>query len=222
LVFKRRDKRPWWKIMAEALWPRGGWRRAFRYVQHRLNRLPGSPERIGRGIWSGIFVTFTPYFGLHFVMSALLAWAIRGNVIAALLATFFGNPLTFLPIAVISLQTGHLVLGTEFEEGAQSSLWDKFAVAGRDLNDNFWAFMQGAPQDWSGLAAFWGEVLWPYTVGGLIAGFFAASAVYLLTVPVIRAYQKRRAAKIRRSLDAKLLKIRRRHAAGADAGRGPE
>ena len=77
--------------MAQALWPRGGRRRAFLYVRHRVNRLPGSPEQIGRGIWVGVFITFTPFYGLHFGISALLAWMIRGNVIAALLATFFGR-----------------------------------------------------------------------------------------------------------------------------------
>jgi hypothetical protein len=222
LVFKRRDARPWWRIMAEAVWPRGGWRRAFLYVQHRLNRLPGSPERIGRGIWAGVFVTFTPFFGLHFLMSAGIAWAMRGNVIAALLATFFGNPLTFFPIAVVSLKTGHFLLGTEFEAGATQSLWDKFATAGADLNRNLWAMVAGEPQDWHSLAVFWNEVMWPYTVGGLVPGTVAATVCYYLSVPVIRAYQKRRAAKIRRKLDEKLQKMRAQATAGADAGGGRE
>ncbi|RBI85750.1 DUF2062 domain-containing protein [Rhodosalinus halophilus] len=222
MVFKRRDRRPWWRIMAEALWPRGGWRRAFLYVQHRLNRLPGSPERIGRGIWAGVFVTFTPYYGLHFLMSAALAWAMRGNVIAALLATFFGNPLTYVPIAAISLKTGHLLLGTEFEEGAGSSLWDKFASAGSDLNRNLWALVTGEPQDWSDLLLFWDEVLWPYTVGGIIPGLVAATIIYVISVPVIRAYQKRRAAKIRRKIDEKLHKMRAQRTPGADAGQRTE
>ena len=204
--------------MAEALWPRGGWRRAFLYVQHRLNRLPGSPERIGRGIWAGVFVTFTPYYGLHFLMSAFLAWAMRGNIIAALLATFFGNPLTYVPIAVVSLKTGHFLLGTEFEAGASQSLWDKFASAGADLNRNLWAMVTGEPQDWHSLLVFWNEVLWPYTVGGIIPGIIVATAIYLVSVPVIRAYQKRRAAKIRQKIDEKLQKLRAQHAAGADAG----
>ncbi|MFP4239862.1 DUF2062 domain-containing protein [Rhodosalinus sp.] len=218
MVFKRRDRRQWWRIMAEALWPRGGWRRAFLYVHYRLNRLPGSPERIGRGIWAGVFVTFTPFFGLHFLMSAFLAWAIRGKVVAALLATFFGNPLTFLPIAVISLKTGHFLLGTEAEAGVDESLWTKFARAGADLNRNLQAVLDGDPRDWQSLAVFWNEVMVPYTVGGLLPGAVAATASYILIVPVIRAYQKRRAAKIRQKIEEKLQKIRAHHAAGADAG----
>ena len=204
--------------MAQTLWPRGGWRRAFLYVQHRLNRLPGSPERIGRGIWAGVFVTFTPFFGLHFLMSAGLAWAMRGNVIAALLATFFGNPLTFLPIAVVSLKTGHFLLGTKFEAGVEQSLWNKFARAGADLNRNLRAILDGEPQDWHSLLVFWNEVMWPYTVGGIVPGVVVATAIYLVSVPVIRAYQKRRAAKIRQKIDEKLQKMRAQHTSGADAG----
>ena len=45
------------------------------------------------------------------LLAALLAKLMRGNVIASLLATFVGNPLTFLPIAAISMQTGNFLLG---------------------------------------------------------------------------------------------------------------
>ena len=31
----------------------------------------------------------------------------RGNILAAILATFFGNPLTYVPIGIVSLQTGY-------------------------------------------------------------------------------------------------------------------
>ncbi|HKK86405.1 MAG TPA: DUF2062 domain-containing protein, partial [Roseovarius sp.] len=93
MVFKRRDKRPLWKAVADFLWPRGGWTRAFHYVKHRLRRLPDPPHRIARGIFAGIFVTFSPFFGLHFFLAASLAWVMRGNIVASLLSTFVGNPL---------------------------------------------------------------------------------------------------------------------------------
>ncbi|HEY9022386.1 MAG TPA: DUF2062 domain-containing protein, partial [Paracoccaceae bacterium] len=54
MVFKRRDKRPLWKIVAEFFWPRGGWTRAAQYVRHRLHRLPDTPEKIARGIFAGV------------------------------------------------------------------------------------------------------------------------------------------------------------------------
>ncbi|MFV2034120.1 MAG: DUF2062 domain-containing protein, partial [Halocynthiibacter sp.] len=63
MVFKRRDKRPIWKILAGILWPRSGWARAYRYVRHRLHRLPDPPHRIARGIFAGVVASFTPLFG---------------------------------------------------------------------------------------------------------------------------------------------------------------
>ncbi|MFP4275686.1 MAG: DUF2062 domain-containing protein [Paracoccaceae bacterium] len=200
MVFKRRDRRPFWKIVADFLWPRGGWGRAFRYVKHRLHRLPGSPETIARGIWAGVFTTFTPFYGLHFFISAFLAWVMRGNIVAALLATFFGNPLTYVPIGVIALKTGHLILGTEFEDGAERSLVGKFLGAGEDLRRNLWASFTDGDTDWHSLSIFYEEVFLPYLVGGILPGIVAATICYYLSVPVIRAYQKRRAGKIMQKL----------------------
>jgi len=113
VVFKRRDKRPIWQVVKEFFWPRGGWARAAHYVKHRLRRLPDSPARIARGIFAGVFTTFTPFFGLHFIVAALIAFVMRGNILAALLSTFFGNPLTYVPIAMASLRTGYWMLGLE-------------------------------------------------------------------------------------------------------------
>ena len=94
MVFRRRDRRPIKTIVSEFFLPRGGWSRAAQYVVHRLSRLPDPPHRIARGIFAGVFISFTPFFGFHFLGAAAIAWSLRGNILAALLATFFGNPLT--------------------------------------------------------------------------------------------------------------------------------
>ncbi|UZD90455.1 DUF2062 domain-containing protein [Cognatishimia activa] len=202
MVFKRRDRRTILQATLDFLWPRGGWSRAFRYVRHRVHRLPGSPERIGRGIWAGVFTTFSPFYGLHFIIAAIVARFVQGNLLAALLGTFFGNPLTYLPIGVISLKTGHFLLGTEFEAGEERSLIRKFTDAGYDLLHNFWAIFTDVEMDWHGLSVFWVEVFYPYLIGGILPGMVAATVAYYLTVPVIRAYQKRRAKKIQAKFEA--------------------
>lgn len=201
MVFKRRDRRSTLQTLQDFLWPRGGWTRAFYYIRHRLRRLPGSPERIARGIWAGVFTTFTPFYGIHFVIAAVFARFVQGNILAALLGTFFGNPLTYLPIGVISLKTGHFLLGTEFEKGEERSLIRKFTDAGYDLLHNFWAMFTDADMDWHGLSLFWGEVFYPYLIGGIFPGLIAATVAYYLTVPVIRAYQKRRAKQIQAKVE---------------------
>ncbi len=204
MVFKRRDKRSWWKAAVDFVYPKGGWGRAFRYVKHRLHRLPDPPHKISRGIWAGVFTTFTPFYGLHFLIAALIAVLMQGNIIAALLATFFGNPLTYIPIAVVALKTGHWLLGTEFEV-ADQRLDEKFADAWSDLWHNFMAIFTDDVADWHGLSVFFDEVFYPYMIGGILPGIVVSSICYYLAVPVIRFYQNRRKGRIKEKL-AKLRK----------------
>lgn len=201
------------RIAWEFIYPKGGWGRAFSYVIHRIRRLPDPPYKIARGIFAGVFTTFTPFYGLHFILSAMLAVAMRGNILAALLATFFGNPVTYVPIAVVSLQTGHFLLGTEMTPSVERSLVGKFFAAGEDLMSNLWLIVMGRGEtvDWSDLYAFHSEVFLPYLVGGIIPGLIAGLVAYYLTVPVITAYQKGRLKRLR-------AKAEKRRAQAAETG----
>ena len=118
MVFKRRTPRTWLQVIAEGFWPRGGWNRAVYYVVHRLRRLPDPPHRIARGIAAGVFVCFTPFFGFHFFLATLLAIIMQGNIFAALMATFVGNPLTFPFWIWIANRVGHKVLTIAPESSA--------------------------------------------------------------------------------------------------------
>ncbi len=208
MVFRRRDRRPLWRVALELLWPRGGWGRAAQYVKHRVRRLPDTPEKIARGIWAGVFTTFTPLYGLHFLVAALIAKVMRGNILASLMATFFGNPLTYLPIAYTSLTTGHFLLGTQLDRriledgsaGGYCGVGCQFGNAFQDLFHNFKALFSHEKMDWRGLHAFYDDVFFPYLVGGIIPGVVVATFAYYLSVPVIRAYQNRRRKRLREKL----------------------
>lgn len=193
-------------MVAEAFWPRGGWSRAVRYVSHRLNRLPDPPHRIARGIFAGVFTAFTPFYGIHFFIAALMAWIMRGNIVAALLATFFGNPLTYVPIGVIAMETGYWLLGLEFD-GENGTIGEKFVGAGRDLWHNFVAIFTPARAEWSELALFYQDVFWPYLIGGIIPGLVCAIAAYYVSLPLITAYQNRRRGMLKRRKDALKAKL---------------
>jgi len=207
VVFKRRDRRSWGRVAFETVWPRGGWGRAAQYVQHRLRRLPDSPQRIARGIWSGVFISFTPLYGLHFLVSATLAWLIRGNVVAALLATFFGNPISFPIIAAISLRLGNLMLYGEFSAAGEGRLGEKFSGAFEDLWHNTVAIFTPEVAHWDGLSDFYWDVFLPFTIGGLIPGAITATVIYSISLPVITAYQNRRRGRIQAKL-AEISKAR--------------
>lgn len=189
-MFKR-NPRTWARMFVEFFYPRGGWYRAAGYVIHRLRRLPDPPHRISRGIAAGIFVCFTPFFGLHFVSAALIAWIIRGNILAAILATFFGNPLTFPIIAELSTDLGSRMLGLPVEMHLPQ-IMTAFGNAVSDLVHNFKAMFTDDVAHWGRLRHFLYYVIYPYTIGGIIPGIITASFFYMLSRPAITAYQKRR------------------------------
>ncbi|SLN58667.1 hypothetical protein PEL8287_03151 [Roseovarius litorisediminis] len=220
MVFKRRDRRPAWKVVSDFFWPKGGWTRAFHYVKHRLRRLPDPPHRIARGIFAGIFVTYSPFFGMHFVAAILVAWILRGNIVAALLATFFGNPVTFVPIAAISLQTGYFLLGKHISQNSDvhHSLGEAFVGAGRDLKENLFALFTDANADWTDLHIFYDEVFFPYMIGGIIPGLITGLIGYYVSLPLIQAYQNRRKGAIKAKWEA----MKEKAAAKADAKKNPD
>ncbi|WP_170333721.1 DUF2062 domain-containing protein [Ruegeria arenilitoris] len=201
MVFKRRDRRSPIRIASEFVYPRGGWTRAFHYVKHRIRRLPDSPERIARGVGAGVFTAFTPFYGFHFVIAALLSRLINGNLLASLSGTFFGNPLTYVPIGVICLQTGNFLLGDDFDEGETHGLMDSFFKALSDLKNNFMAMFTDRVADWRGLDVFYDEVFFPYLIGGILPGLLAGFICYYLSLPVVRTYQQRRRARIKAKFD---------------------
>jgi len=200
VVFKRRDKRSVGQIMLDSVYPRGGWGRAIYYITHRVKRLPDTPKKIARGIFAGVFTVFTPFFGFHFIVAGLLAKIMRGNIVAALLATFLGNPLTYVPIGVLSLKTGHFLLGTTFDESTNRTLVSKFSGAAADLKDNLFALFTDADANWAQLAQFYHEVFLPYMVGCLLPGIVCGLVAYYLSVPLITAYQNRRKGRLKRKL----------------------
>lgn len=192
MIFKRRDKRPVWKIVSETVWPRRGWGRAIQYIRHRVSRLPDQPGRIARGIFAGVFVSFTPLFGLHFFLAVIISWIIRGNILASLLATFVGNPVTFVLIGAASIKVGYLVMGRPPAVTVDQSITGMFIESVSEIYHNLLAPFTGAVADWSELDVFLEAVFYPYLLGGVIVGLVFGLLAHALSLPVIRAYQKSR------------------------------
>ena len=213
MVFKRRDKRSYSQLLAHAVYPRGGWSRAVQYLRHRLNRLPDSPERIARGIFVGVVTSFTPFYGLHFIIAYVFAKIMRANVLSALIGTFFGNPLTYVPIALISIRIGNFLVGSGPIEEVHHGIMYKFGEASDDLWQNFKAIFTHKEAHWDRLFDFYDQVFYPFMIGSLIPGVITGLIAYYLSVPVIRAYQKRRVSRLR----ARIVKARKNAKRSADA-----
>jgi uncharacterized protein (DUF2062 family) len=215
VVFKRRKPRTYYEAFSESLYPRGGWHRAAHYIVHRLRRLPDPAHKISRGIAAGVFACFTPFFGLHFVLATALAFVLRGNIMAALLATFFGNPLTFPIIAAVSMELGNWMLGLPHIPLYQIA--GAFSDAAVELWRNFMAVFTAEPTRWGSLNGFFSYIFLPYLIGGIIPGIATATAAYYLTEPVLHAYQKARVARLKKRFARKRERVvsRRIEAEGA-------
>ena len=182
-MFKRRNKRTTLKNLKDLFLPEKGWRRTVEYISHRIRRLPDTPHRIALGLACGVLACFTPLFGFHFLVGALLAFLVRANILAAILGTFFGNPVTFPFIAAISVRTGSIILDRVMESEQKiinADSWIQEAdLTSFDVLKEF-------------LLEVYSDKFIPYLVGGIIYGLFFAFIVYLLSKPLIITYQKRK------------------------------
>ncbi|MEO0546477.1 MAG: DUF2062 domain-containing protein [Pseudomonadota bacterium] len=174
MLFKRRKPAGFLEILRVSLWPRRSWSRSGQYVSKRVLRLTASPHAVAAGVAAGAFTSFTPFMGLHFIVAAVLAWLLRGNVIASALGTFFGNPLTFPFIWAAAYKSGHFVLGSVADNDAPA-----IGEAMKIVLSSLWEM------DWSGfttaLDAIWTPILWPMLVGGTLIGPFFAVPIYFIT-----------------------------------------
>jgi uncharacterized protein (DUF2062 family) len=218
MVFKRRTPRTYFESMRNALYPKGGIRRAVRYALHRMRRLPDPPHRIARGVFVGTFVNFPPLYGVQ-VLSALgLTWLMRGNYLAAVLFTFLSNPITTPFIAMLSIELGHWMLGIEAPLDFVT-VYAAFTEAGAQLWFNFTALFTEDQAHWDKLEGFFWFIFWPYLIGSIIPGLIAAGIAYYLALPAVHAYQKLRKKRLRdRSEKLRAHAAARLRAASAKAG----
>jgi len=196
MVFRRRTEPTFWQKVARTLWPRTGWRRAGQYLWHRVVRLPDHPRRVARGVFAGIFACFGPYLFHDYVIAVALAWAIRGNVFAALVASCVNNPLTLPFFAVMSVTLGQHLMGV----GEGLPAWQIvgfFGGAVSDIGHNLWALVSDAETRWLGLKLFFMNVYLPYLLGGTIIGIGAGIVSYGVVLSLVQAYRGLRTARLR-------------------------
>lgn len=225
MVFKRRKPLGWLAWLREMVYPRGGFKRATRYVIHRMSRLPDEPHRIARGIFAGSLIGFLPLPFLQFVAAWGAAKLMRGNVLAALLGTFNTNPITTPFFAVFAMTLGHWLLGVEAPLTA-GEIARAFGRAGHDLWRNIEAIFTDDRMQWGGLIQFWHDIYLPYFIGALLPGLIISLVAYYVTIPVVRAYQIARHAKSderherRRKLKAALMEAAARLRPHRDVDKG--
>lgn len=182
-MFKRRHNITPAQRLREFVWPRAGWHRTTKYVFHRVARLPGTPYSIAAGFACGAAISFTPFVGLHFVLSGLLAWGIRANIVASAIGTVVGNPWTFPFIWIWIYELGTW-LGVDANSHASATF--DFAALFADMLEAALRF---------DLAYLWEKAIptwWPMLVGSIPTAIVVWFAFYLPLKPLVAAYQIRR------------------------------
>ena len=206
-MFKRRERRSVFRFFYEVIFSLKGISRAIEYVGIRLKRIPDTPHKISLGMSCGIFASFTPLFGLHFLIAGLLSYVLRANVLASLIGTFVGNPITFPIITVFNLKLGEWILGSsEYSTGDGGKIFEGFLDFIFLIYKSF--FTEGSIGENSvpRMNEFLDGVFIPYSLGGLILGIFIAVMSYFLLRPLVSTYQKKRHARKAKRLRKKLIR----------------
>ena len=177
-MFRRRTPLTKLSQIRSVIWPERGFRRLFAYLFQRVVRLPGTSASIAIGFASGVAASFLPFVGLHFLIAALLAILLRGNLLASAIGTFFGNPWTFLFIWVSDYRLGIWLL-------RQGGHGDKYVGLNFDqlteimtLFIHFFTFSGGV--EWKQLAGPFEQVFLPMTIGGTVLAISSWLVAFVL------------------------------------------
>ena len=195
MVFKRRKRLPITRKIREGLFPEKGWSRAAEYMMARIKRLPDSPKNISFGVAIGVFVSFSPFFGVHVLLAFLIARSLRVNILAAVLGTFMGNPITFPIIAALNFGVGELFINVNTEEVSSKSFLQQLVDVSYAFSGNVGMMMRGKSTDFSTVLEFFYGIFLPYLVGGLILGVAVGALSYFIMLPMIVTYKARKARK---------------------------
>ena len=112
MPFGRRNKKGLTSYLRSALLFLFSFSRIKKYLSLSIKRLRGSPYELAIGFSTGIAISFTPFIGLHTLISIAIAWMLRGSMAAAIIGTLFGNPWTFPLIWYFSLEIGSIFYGS--------------------------------------------------------------------------------------------------------------
>lgn len=181
-MFKRRDKLSFLARSSNWIWPRAGLKRSMVYVWHRVARISGSPHFITIGVVSGVFASWTPFVGFHFLLAALIAFFLRGSLLASALGTFFGNPFSFPFIWLATYNFGGFLLGYQAKNAIDLTL----------PKGTFWLLFTQPSAFFDAVWVVMGPYFVPMLIGSIPLGLATSLPIYFVMRPVINKYQARR------------------------------
>ena len=174
-----------WNRIRDTVWPRMGLRRYSAYLRKRVMRLSASPHAIAAGVASGAAVSMFPLIGVHFLLGFVLAFATRGNMIAAAIGTVWGNPLTFPLFFAASYAIGDWLTGGG---GVSASEGARLEATGAQLSQGLFA---------EGFQAIW-PTFKTMMIGGLPLAIVVFAAFYVVVRLVVTRFRALRQARLAR------------------------
>ncbi len=184
MLFDRRIPPTFTEQLRVLVWPRESWERSLRHIALRLLRVRATPHQLALGCAIGVFAAITPLVGLQMALAGLIALLLRASFTAAMLGTFFGNPIVWAVIWPATYATGSYLLGVPggLDQAALAAQYDILWQSVRTLSSDMVS------------AAF--AILWPIVkpmlVGSIPVGLAISSAFYYVTKRAAMAYQARR------------------------------
>lgn len=126
------------------------------------------PHRTALAFAVGVFIAFSPTYGLHTLMVLFCTWAFRLNFLALMAGALLNNPWTIVPILGATVWTGFEVLGLP---SVPPFAWDDLSLDA--------LYRQIMPY------------LLPFLVGGMVLSIAAALLSYPAAYWFISRYRMR-------------------------------
>jgi hypothetical protein len=83
------------------------WKKRFKDIL----TLDSHPGHISAGFAVGVFISFTPFFGIHTPLAIAAAFLFRLNKLTCLTGAWLNTPLTVVPVLSLSYKLGRWLLG---------------------------------------------------------------------------------------------------------------
>ncbi|WP_243370286.1 DUF2062 domain-containing protein [Geotalea sp. SG265] len=84
--------------------------------------LDSHPGHISAGFAVGVFISFTPFFGLHTPLAIAAAFVFRLNKLTCITGAWVNTPITVIPILGLSYKLGRMLRGLPSAELHTTSL----------------------------------------------------------------------------------------------------
>lgn len=137
-----------------------------------------SPVRTAAAFALGVFLGFSPFFGLHTLLAVVAAFAFRLNRVAAVAGVYVNLPWFVAPYYTLTTVGGARLLGVPLPPQFGQRLGSLFDMS--FLSSGFW----------HGLGDLLHPLLWPYLVGSTLGALVLGAVAYWLAVPAIIAGRK--------------------------------